>query len=53
MARAKAKARLVLDQLFKAVPAAMIGSCVQVWAAHSADIDVSTALASYCHRECS
>lgn len=46
LAKTRAKAREVLDQLFRAHASAVIGSCIQVWAAQSPDIDVGPRLRS-------
>jgi len=46
----RVKVRSVLDKMFTANPSAVIGSAVQVWAAHSPDIAVCPAayLWSWC-----
>lgn len=39
-AQTRARARVVLERLFKSQASAVIGSSVQVWAARSSDIEV-------------
>ncbi|KAL1409508.1 hypothetical protein Q8F55_003491 [Vanrija albida] len=38
MSRTRTRARKALEKLFKAQPSEILGSCIQVWAAHPTDI---------------